>query len=172
MDILSISRHELQLLLFIFITKNISAQLEDKRPAMIILWNATAVNLSSSISVQTHSSSSESSLQVSIWVIILMSLTCLFTIVFILCGLFKRADAYQIALTANGEVDITNTVGLGLHGDEGMFGVSDSQAGWWWGNYWLFFKFKSEIFFTNKPRKLFMDFIMNLNHVSCYLLDC
>ncbi|VDM35123.1 unnamed protein product [Hydatigera taeniaeformis] len=68
--------------------------------------------------------------QFSLWIIIVMSLTCLFTIAFILCGLFKRADAYHMPLTPEGEIDIANIEGLGLQGNEGMFGVSGTATGW------------------------------------------
>ncbi|VDL41354.1 unnamed protein product [Hymenolepis diminuta] len=71
-----------------------------------------------------------SSFQLSVWVIVIMSITCFFTIAFILCGLFKRADAYHVPLTAAGEIDIANLEGLGLQGNEGMFGISGSAIGW------------------------------------------
>ena len=73
---------------------------------------------------------SAASFQFSLWVIAIMSLTCLFTIAFILCGLFKRADAYHMPLTPGGEMDIANMEGLGLQGNEGMFGVSAAGADW------------------------------------------
>uniref|UniRef100_A0A5K3EWG2 Transmembrane protein n=1 Tax=Mesocestoides corti TaxID=53468 RepID=A0A5K3EWG2_MESCO len=77
-----------------------------------------------------HTEVSASSLHFSLWVIIVMSLTCLFTIAFILCGLFKRADAYRLPLTADGDIDIASADGFAMHGDGDLFGVSATGTGW------------------------------------------
>uniref|UniRef100_A0A0R3WYY8 Transmembrane protein n=1 Tax=Hydatigena taeniaeformis TaxID=6205 RepID=A0A0R3WYY8_HYDTA len=55
------------------------------------------------------------SLQFSIWLIVLLSLTSLFAIWFILCGLFRRADAYR-------------TPNAGLSGGGCAFGDLDGAA--------------------------------------------
>nr|CDS19273.1 hypothetical protein EgrG_000456800 [Echinococcus granulosus] len=95
------------------------------------LDNATYARLNfTTASPDLNSEASAASFQFSLWVIIVMSLTCLFTIAFILCGLFKRADAYHMPLTPEGEIDIANIEGLGLQGNEGMFGVSGAATGW------------------------------------------
>ncbi|VDK33759.1 unnamed protein product [Taenia asiatica] len=95
------------------------------------LDNATYSRLNiTTVSPDLNGEAPLASNQFSLWVIIVMSLTCLFTIAFILCGLFKRADAYHMPLTPEGEIDIANIEGLGLQGNEGMFGVSGAATGW------------------------------------------
>ncbi|KAL5107463.1 hypothetical protein TcWFU_002577 [Taenia crassiceps] len=94
------------------------------------LDNATYARINiTTVSPDLDGETSLTSSQFSLWVIIVMSLTCLFTIAFILCGLFKRADAYHMPLTPEGEIDIANIEGLGLQGNEGMFGVSGAATG-------------------------------------------
>ncbi len=95
--------------------------------AAVVVWpNASLPNATT----PSPGTADDANMQFSLWVIIVMSLTCLFTIAFILCGLFKRADAYHLPMTATGEIDVANVEGLGLQGNEGMFGVSDGGIGW------------------------------------------
>ena len=94
------------------------------------LLNLTTTSASPDVNGDGSLAVEEANFQFSLWVIVVMSLTCLFTIAFILCGLFKRADAYHMPLTPEGEVDVANIEGLGLQGHEGMFGISGAGAGW------------------------------------------
>lgn len=65
---------------------------------VIPMVNDSCLNQTTSFSNTTADSSNVPdalSLQFSIWLIVLLSLTSLFAIWFILCGLFRRADAYR-----------------------------------------------------------------------------
>ncbi len=59
-------------------------------------------------------------LEFSIWTIAMLSLTCFFSIMFILCGLFGRADAYRMPFV-NTLADEANRMGYG--GDDGQYGM-------------------------------------------------
>ncbi|KAM3185594.1 hypothetical protein ACTXT7_006049 [Hymenolepis weldensis] len=54
------------------------------------------INQSTNVTSDITSNPDNLSFQFSVWLIVLLSLTSLFAIWFILCGLFRRADAYRM----------------------------------------------------------------------------
>ena len=113
------------------IARGEDSSLSDQIPSLVnVNGTSASFHVTTTTTTAVPLDLNSSSFHFSLWVIVVMSLTCLFTIAFILCGLFKRADAYHMPLTPEGEIDIANIEGLGLQGDEGMFGVSGAATSW------------------------------------------
>ncbi|KAH9280995.1 hypothetical protein ECG_06809 [Echinococcus granulosus] len=86
--------------------KEFLAFLASVKDTFIPMVNDSSLNQNTSFSNTTRASSSGPdilSLHFSIWLIVLLSLTSLFAIWFILCGLFRRADAYRTPFPGLGD---------------------------------------------------------------------
>nr|CDS33205.1 hypothetical protein HmN_000494200 [Hymenolepis microstoma] len=76
-------------------------------------------NQSSNVTSDITSTPDNLSFQFSVWLIVLLSLTSLFAIWFILCGLFRRADAYRMPGMEAPEYEFGEGYGLGFSGGGG-----------------------------------------------------
>ncbi|VDO00596.1 unnamed protein product [Rodentolepis nana] len=80
-------------------------------------------NQSSNVTSDTTSTHDNLSFQFSVWLIVLLSFTSLFAIWFILCGLFRRADAYRMPGMEVPEYGFGGGYGLSFGGGGGGGGL-------------------------------------------------